>query len=160
MGRFDYWGKLFKALKKHHIRCLFCIYILGHTEDTLLRTLAPKSYLFSENHLFHTMGRVFNNHELSWIFFFVASVFMLSGTSISPKEVISGFCSQGNKDSGFHVNSGFCWLISIFLTWKLYIVGKDFSSLKTSLLVKGQAAGTLTYTTTSAQAERMLPENN
>lgn len=159
MGGFDYWGKLFKALKKHHIRCLFCIYILG-SYWRLLRTLAPKSCLFSENHLFHTMGRVFNNHELSWIFFFVASVFMLSGTSISPKEVISGFRSQGNKDSGFHVNSGFCRLIFIFLTWKLCIVGKDFSSLKTSLLVKGQAAGTITYTTTSAQAERMLSENN
>lgn len=81
--------KYFKSILSD--ACLAFIF-LGHTEDTIVNDSCSKILLScSENHFFYFAPwegslTIMSYHEYS---FFGASVSMLSGTSASPKEVIS-----------------------------------------------------------------------
>lgn len=85
-----------------------CIF-LDPTKDTAFNgSCLEISFGYSESHFFPicTAGRgpsiIRREHEYSFCSYVIRHI------SQPPEKLMSWFCSQGNRDSGSPINSGFC----------------------------------------------------
>lgn len=130
-GDLDYLGNL-KRFKSIISEACFAFIFSNLTEDTIVNGSCPEILLFlcSENCSFYLdRGRVFSNHKLTGILLFCCFCMYIIRHISQYSKSYPKVLFPGEQRRGPILTVAFVGLFLSFLTLKLCVVGKDFSSL-------------------------------